>query len=388
MNPKYLIRILVCCLPLLDSCATQQEAQAPAWKIMPLNRISRAAGAADYEQLGHYYQVQHRYPEAAAAYVKALRINPSATDALENLGVVRAMQGQYAQAVELLSRAAKLAPASAHVQNNLGYALCLLGKPQEAIAPLREATRLDPHNRKAFANLAVAYDRTGDHNGAILARRAAEQAPDSPQIASGTIRGVTPVRGDSQQSHPVDGKAPVVATGNQVQSLPVLQPGRSIPVSMATAPSPFVAAPVPADTALLSVAPVVMTQPDTGYQVSMIEISNGNGVRDMARRVGIWLHGSGFVVERLSNQKPFNVRLTQIQYRPGHAAEAGRLQALLPQAAQMVESRKLHDHIQVRLVLGRNVVADRTWFSRPRHASRRVADVQEMRVASVEEAMR
>ncbi|MGE5320339.1 MAG: LytR C-terminal domain-containing protein, partial [Hyphomicrobiaceae bacterium] len=58
---------------------------------------------------------------------------------------------------------------------------------------------------------------------------------------------------------------------------------------------------------------------------------------------------------------PFAERHTRIEYRPGSAAEAARINRLLPRTVPVVASRNLRSGIRVRLVLGhdlqRNVVA-------------------------------
>ncbi len=53
-----------------------------------------------------------------------------------------------------------------------------------------------------------------------------------------------------------------------------------------------------------------------------IEISNGNGVRHMARNVGIYLNPEGFRATRLTNADHFNYPETKIYYRKGFRQDA------------------------------------------------------------------
>jgi Tfp pilus assembly protein PilF len=56
-----------------------------------------------------------------------------------------------------------------------------------------------------------------------------------------------------------------------------------------------------------------------------IEISNGNGVRHMARNMGTYLNTKGFNVDRLTNADHFNHPETKIYYQKGYEQDALRL---------------------------------------------------------------
>jgi len=61
-----------------------------------------------------------------------------------------------------------------------------------------------------------------------------------------------------------------------------------------------------------------------------IEISNGNGVRYMARNVGAYLNPKGFNANRLTNADHFNYPKTKIYYRKGYQKDALRLAKEIP----------------------------------------------------------
>jgi len=61
-----------------------------------------------------------------------------------------------------------------------------------------------------------------------------------------------------------------------------------------------------------------------------IEISNGNGVRHMARNMGIYLNPKGFNTNRLTNADHFNYSKTKIYYQKGYEQDALRLAKEIP----------------------------------------------------------
>ena len=61
-----------------------------------------------------------------------------------------------------------------------------------------------------------------------------------------------------------------------------------------------------------------------------IEISNGNGVRHMARNIGIYLNPKGFNANRLTNADHFNYPETKIYYQKGYRQDALRLAKEIP----------------------------------------------------------
>ena len=89
-----------------------------------------------------------------------------------------------------------------------------------------------------------------------------------------------------------------------------------------------------------------------------LELSNGNGVTGMARRLGEQLIATGLPKARLTNQKPFRQRLTQIQYRDGYADVAEALRSRMPNQPPMIKTAALRASTDVRVVLGRDLPRD------------------------------
>jgi hypothetical protein len=89
-----------------------------------------------------------------------------------------------------------------------------------------------------------------------------------------------------------------------------------------------------------------------------LEISNGNGVLGLAKRVAGRLVDAGVRTARLTNQRPFNHPTTEVQYREGYAAVAAALASKLQHPVQIKPKHDLASHIDVRLVLGKDALSD------------------------------
>jgi len=89
-----------------------------------------------------------------------------------------------------------------------------------------------------------------------------------------------------------------------------------------------------------------------------LELSNGNGVTGMAKRLGQQLVANGLPKARLTNQKPFRQRITQIQYRDGYADVAATLRSRMPNQPPMIKTAALRASTDVRVVLGRDLPRD------------------------------
>ena len=93
-------------------------------------------------------------------------------------------------------------------------------------------------------------------------------------------------------------------------------------------------------------------------QTFRLELSNGNGVTGMARRLGQQLVANGLPKARLTNEKPFRQRITQIQYRDGYADVAATLRSRMPNQPPMIKTAALRASTDVRVVLGRDLPRD------------------------------
>lgn len=109
----------------------------------------------------------------------------------------------------------------------------------------------------------------------------------------------------------------------------------------------------------------VLTPPAASLKsVAGLEISNGVGLRSLAGRTARQLERFGASVARVSDYRSYGKSRTEIHYLAGHVAGAKALQQRLPVEAKLVEVSKMHPGVNVRLVVGRDMVAGPVaWWS-------------------------
>lgn len=119
--------------------------------------------------------------DAEVAGRRAVALDPSLTDAWNNLGIVLQESGQLADSLACLQRVASLQPDSAQALNNLGNTLMRLGDNGAAETHYRRALTLQPDFADVHSNLALLLQQRGNLAEAEThARRAIELAPSAP----------------------------------------------------------------------------------------------------------------------------------------------------------------------------------------------------------------
>jgi len=94
-----------------------------------------------------------------------------------------------------------------------------------------------------------------------------------------------------------------------------------------------------------------------------IEISNGNGVTGMARRVSDYFRQIGFSGARLTNHQTFQQTQTEIYYRSGFYKQAEHIIQFLPAQVKAIESEDLRGDIHVKILLGQDFSKKISYFS-------------------------
>lgn len=274
---------------------------------------------------------------AEELYGKVLEKSPAHAGALNALGVLYANTNRLGQSIALFQRALLAEPQASHVYNNLGYALLLAGRLDEADAALQHALDLSPARPATLKNQELLAQ-------ARLTRAAAAQP----------VTAVTEVNASASPS----GQKIVAVAPNvyELRDKPVATAAVSPPV----APAPVVVAasnpPVERE-----VAPAGTRVPNpqpanaTALRGVKIEVSNGVGIRYMARRTAERLAPMGLVTTRLTNQAGFRQTKTEIQFSAGQQGAADALSAKLPVPVQAVPTRVLGQNVQMRLVLGHDL---------------------------------
>jgi tetratricopeptide (TPR) repeat protein len=303
-KPKILASTL-CTVFVASGCALQPKATSEL-RVEPQYRVQHSRMDAD---------------EAIARYRDSIRRDPLDVEAYNALGILLSSQGRFNEALRHFQSAVVLAPQRADLRNNLGYTYLLRGSSEEAVEALEEARRLDPAHQKALENLRIAEAR----------RPRARSAP-------------LPI-----QAWPLDESgAELVEVAPLVYELKAqaFRTPETPPVlAQAMARAQRVEAMLPAKASMPVGAPA---------RKFRLEVSNGNGVNGLAKRVSDHLQGLATGTVRLTNQRPFEQAATEIQYRPGYEAEAQRLQEKLRHSVRAIPSEGLRSDIQVRLVLGKD----------------------------------
>jgi hypothetical protein len=103
------------------------------------------------------------------------------------------------------------------------------------------------------------------------------------------------------------------------------------------------------------------TVPEKYTSNTDVEISNGNGINRMARRVGEFLRKKGINVTWLTNADNFNYQETNIFYRDGYLDSAMYIEKMLPGTQDYQKSiiSNRPDNINVKVIIGRDLIAHR-----------------------------
>jgi Flp pilus assembly protein TadD/peroxiredoxin len=130
-------------------------------------RASRANPSASVlYRLGTLLAKTGQIPEARAAFEGALTLDPSLSEAHNDLGALVAQSGDLDGAIARFRQALAATPDYPDALNNLGYALLLSGKEAEARPLYERALALQADFPEALNNLGLLLGRAGDLDGA------------------------------------------------------------------------------------------------------------------------------------------------------------------------------------------------------------------------------
>lgn len=265
---------------------------------------------------------------AQAHYARVLQGQPAHVGALNAMAVILAQTDRLDQAIPLFQQALALQPRASHLFNNLGYALLLAGRLNEAESALGRAHELNPASELTRYNrelLAQARAR-----GAAVVASPAET--NEPAASPGLVALAPNV-------YLLRDPVPAAPTAQARAELPVARP--AVEVSRQTRAAAPTAAPQATQAELHGVR---------------LEVSNGVGVRHMARRTAERLAPLGLVAVRLTNQPGFRQARTELQFGAGQAGAAQALAVQMPQAPHVVPAKQLAGKVQLRLLLGHDQV--------------------------------
>ena len=107
------------------------------------------------ENMVRMYQFQARPAAAQKALEDLLARRPNSSDLHLGLAMALAGQNQIDRAREELETAVRLRPTNTDALNNLGAILLRMSRPKEALARFEECQRLAPDFDRAFLNAAI-----------------------------------------------------------------------------------------------------------------------------------------------------------------------------------------------------------------------------------------
>ena len=385
MRKNYLVVSMLAVAPLLQSCSSLPDTIAMYGVEAMANIRHSNESAYGYYQLGRIYQAQNRLDDAEMAYKKALSLDERYCEATNALGVIYSVQGKHELAVEHFRSALAQAPRAAYLHNNLGHAYFLQQKYHEAIESLESAASLDPHNQRTLHNLALAYAGAGFVDRSEQAFRTAQTLRTRDARAVSSVLGEPDARARGRLGAAPTRASEQAATGGSAGD--VFSRALAAPPSVGGSSAAGVlraensAAELflrrsDADATLVLIGaniyelrapqlrahrqPVPSPRPlqqssALAAKLFRLEVSNGNAVPGLARRVGEQLKRSGVNVVRLTNQLPYRQAVTEIQYREGYTNQADTLASSLAKHVVIARGRALRTDIHVRLVLGHDV---------------------------------
>ena len=342
--------------------------------------------------LGYAYYLQGKSAEAIANFEAAAALDPANPRTWNNLGLALAQLGKGEQAERAYARAIALAPAGSMPTQSTQSTVEVITLVPESLVALEQLRPvaasqvpilrlLEPVELRASTELvtALANPVTASPMESLLEPTSAPSAP--LKVVSAFEASIEPLQSVNWQMLASVESVPMPSL--RIDDAPSLftlftpieksdEQAGGWPREPASGTRVFE---VPATAQVVSVAPhalelqwsgaAVIARPASASANDLpmtvrcgVEVSNGNGVTGMARKVDGLLQAVGLPRSRLTNQKPFTQRSTEIQYRDGHEVAAASLSARLPNRPAIVRDDRLRADIDVRLVLGKDLPAN------------------------------
>jgi tetratricopeptide (TPR) repeat protein len=343
--------------------------------------------------LGCYFQERGSHREAIEEFQKVLLIDPSYVKAYNGMGVSYDLSRNSSKAIEVYQKALKINPKLDYVLNNLGYSYLLQSHIHEAISAFEKAIALNPKETRYHNNLGLAFAQKDQFE---LAFSEFVKAGDASEAHYNIARlhyergRYHEARGHYAKALGLNPQSTMARTGAEVVNAlaRIFQPSSHEigQEALVEADSPTVdfdridtlcraqiathilrTANLEREKAPLSSQQGEKRRPNSiSKQETGIEISNGNGVNRMARRVGNYLQERGLSIVRLTNANHFKHRETKIFYREGYDEVAGDLEEQLPMF-QGTEVKQLdRANVKVKVLIGKDLVPYNKMFKEGR----------------------
>jgi tetratricopeptide (TPR) repeat protein len=311
-----------------------------------------------YNAMGVSYDCLGDHRRAIEAYKRALRLNPDLAYVQNNLGYSYLLQGNLDAAIHAFKKAIDLNSENAKYHNNLGLAYSKKGLYDLALIEF-EAAR---NEAKAHYNVAKIYHRRGRHKEAEI--HLAKASKLDPHLTE-TKKGASPVGVLAESTRAGADKADRIEKGTRRESsyqIEIDNKGRKkVRFKIKTDKSQMVAVKNSKNNSDLFTAKKELITHDSEEEKNLkhfeVEVSNGNGVNRMARRVGNYLRNKGLNVTRLTNAKNFNFAETRIYYHDDYLQDAFEVARQIPGYQQMEEVGEFgRPATKIKLLIGKDIV--------------------------------
>jgi Flp pilus assembly protein TadD len=333
--------------------------------------------------LACYYQERGRHKEAIEEFKKVLLIDPNYVKALNGLGVSYDLLRDFPKAIEFYEKALQVNLNLDYVQNNLGYSYLIQGNLDEAIIAFRRAIALNDQDKRFHNNLGLAYAEKGEFDLALAEfKMGVEEAKAHYNIAQLYSKKGLYSEAETHYTKALNlnPSFTVIQTGLEAArtlarifvpitirpEIKVSKIPDQLIIEKAEAENPIneteskdFLAPDQLPIQWVNITP---GQPMVTEQISPlkdvgIEISNGNGVNRMARRVGYLLKEKGLHVIRLTNANHFNYAETKIFYQKEYQEAADYVAGHLPTFQGMEEIKKFdRPTIKIKVLVGKDLI--------------------------------
>lgn len=359
--------------------------------------------AESHYEMGCYLQERKKHKPAIAEFKSALAIDPKHVKALNGLGVSYDATGDYDRAVESYKEALKTDEKLDYVLNNLGYSYLLQDRTDLAVENFKKALELDDGNARYRNNLALAYAKSERYDAALgELKKSGDEAKAHYLIAQMyygeglyeeaeahfeqasllKVFNVEIERGLKAASSlaeivPKDWPIAKEVGETAVHTKPkprVTQAGNKLREGASEEAQKILEQEKPGfydeERALnLSRLQIADVEKELGSGLN-IEVSNGNGVRHMARDVGNYLHGMGFIPKYLRNARHFRYEQTKIYYATGYLREAYLLADILPGWQSLEEVAEIRDgKAGISILIGKDLAPHLDFFTNRQNTS-------------------
>lgn len=352
------------------SFTSQSPSQTPTHERSSL--VTPSGSAVGHYAIGAMALASGRHASAVARFRAALELDPRHVEALNGIGVAYGEMGRHAEAVQSFEQALAVVPDTAHVLSNLGYAQLRAGRPEAAWRSLSRSFELDPSSPRTRANLLIALHSRekappaaapGDSVRIESASGESETMRVEPTMRIGHSAAPTaPTASPASPASPApsvpvaaDAHAPFTVVTNRVDDPGLVRVSAN--VYELRLPEQTVAVASPRRPAPGSASASASVRAARG-PVPRLEVSNGVGLSRLASRTAAELARLGYPQARVSNARPYGFAQSQLQYRPGHEAQARQLADALGVAVEVVATERLARAVDLRLVIGLDLA---TW---------------------------